>query len=71
MLDLCAVLKRSRGIWRILECCWHGMLVLLECLVNIPRHGAAYMALFVVPREFYATEEQSRPVNGNLVVFLE
>ncbi len=29
------------------------------------------MALLVVPREFYTTEEQSCLVNGNLVVFLE
>jgi hypothetical protein len=47
------------------------MLVLFECLVNVPRHGAVDMASFVVPGEFYTTEEQSCPVNGNLVVFLE
>ncbi len=29
------------------------------------------MASLVVPREFYATKEQSHPVNGNLVVFLK
>ncbi len=29
------------------------------------------MALLVVPHELYATEEQSRPVNGDLLVFLE
>ncbi len=29
------------------------------------------MALFTVPHELYATEEQSRPVNGDLIVFFE
>jgi hypothetical protein len=47
------------------------MLVLLKCLVNVPRHGAVDRAALVVPREFYATEEQSHPVNGNLIVLLE
>jgi hypothetical protein len=47
------------------------MLVLLECLVNVPRHGAVNMASLVVPHEFNATEKQSRPVNSDLVVFLE
>jgi hypothetical protein len=47
------------------------MLVLFECLVDVPRHAAVDMASLVVPREFYATEEQSRPVKGNLVVSLE
>jgi hypothetical protein len=47
------------------------MLVFLECLVDVPRQGAVDMAWFVVPREFYTTEERSRPVNGDLVVFLE
>jgi hypothetical protein len=47
------------------------MLVLLECLLDLPRHGAVHMALLVVPCEFYATEKQSRPINSNLIVYLE
>jgi hypothetical protein len=47
------------------------MLVLLECIVNVPRHGAVDMVLLIVSREFYATEEQVCPVNGNLIVFLK
>jgi hypothetical protein len=47
------------------------MLVVLECIANIPRHGEVDTASLIVPREFYATEVQARPVNGNLVVFLK
>jgi hypothetical protein len=47
------------------------MLVLLECVADVSRHGVVDMALLIVPHEFYATEVQACPVNGNLVVFLK
>jgi hypothetical protein len=46
-------------------------LVLLEFLVDVPRHGAVDMVSLVVPHEFYATEERSHPDNSHLIVFLE
>jgi hypothetical protein len=47
------------------------MVVLLECVVDVPRHGVVDMALLVAPGEFYASEEQAHPVNDAIVVFLE
>jgi hypothetical protein len=59
------------GIWCIPGCHQGGMLVLLECIADVPRHRVVHIASIVVPREFDATEEQACPVNGNLLVFLE